>query len=145
MRHLNIVRSFVANNCNLSKLQNVCGKYKVTVLQRVLQHPCYCWKCLKELMKTWDCCCCHSSVWSLSCVQSLQNWDLSHPLIAEILCRVHGSLNGGASAVFMWVPSRVLLAVNSAGYNATKAALLLPVSNLTLPHSAYKSSYVLRN
>jgi len=27
---------------------------------------------------------------SLSCLQSLQNRDLSLPLIAEILCRVHG-------------------------------------------------------
>jgi len=40
---------------------------------------------------------------SLSCLQSLRNQDLSHPLIAEILCRVHGLLSGGTRFVFMWV------------------------------------------
>jgi len=39
----------------------------------------------------------------------------------------------------MWVPSHVWLAGNSAADNASKDALLLPVSNLTVPHSDYKS------
>jgi len=76
---------------------------------------------------------------SLSCLQSLQNRDLSHPLIAEILCRVHGLISDGTSVVFMWVPSHVGLAGNSAVDSAAKAALLLPMSNLTVLHSDYKS------
>jgi len=76
---------------------------------------------------------------SLSCLQSLQNRDLSHPLIADILCHVHGLISDGSSVVFMWAPGHVGLAGNSAADSAAKAALLLPVSSLTVPHSDYKS------
>jgi len=48
---------------------------------------------------------------------------------------VHGSLSVGISVVFMWVPSHVGLAGNSAADIAAKAAQLLQVSNLTIPHS----------
>jgi len=75
----------------------------------------------------------------LSCLQSLQNRDLSHPLIAEILYRVHGLISDGSSVVFMWVPGLVGLAGNSAADSAAKDALLLPVSSLTDPYSDYKS------
>jgi len=59
----------------------------------------------------------------------------SHPLIAEILCRVHGLISHGSSVVSMWVPDHVRLAGNSAADSAAKAALLLPVSSSTVPHS----------
>jgi len=72
---------------------------------------------------------------SLSCLQSLQNRDLLHPLIAEILCRVHGLISDGSSVVFMWVPGHVGLAGISAADSAAKYALLLPVSSLTVPHA----------
>jgi hypothetical protein len=71
---------------------------------------------------------------SLSCLQSLQNQDLSHPLIAEILCHVHSLISGGVSVVIMWVPSDVGLAGISAADIAAEAALLLAVSNLTVAH-----------
>jgi len=48
-------------------------------------------------------------------------------------------VTNGSSVVFMWVPSHVGLAGNSAADSAAKGALLLPVSNLTVPHSDYKS------
>jgi len=77
---------------------------------------------------------------SLSCLQSLQNRALSHSLFAEILCHVHGLISGGSSVVFMLVRSHIGLAGNSAADSAAKDALLLPVSNLTVPHSDYNSS-----
>jgi len=52
---------------------------------------------------------------------------------------VHGLLLGGTNVVLMWVPSHVLLAGNSAVDIAANAALLLPVSSVTVPHSDYSS------
>jgi len=51
----------------------------------------------------------------------MQDRDLSHPLIAEILCRVHGLISDGTSVVFMLVPSHAGLAGNSAADSAAKA------------------------
>jgi len=62
------------------------------------------------------------------------------PLIAEILCCLHGVLSCCfTSVVIMWVPSHVRLVGNSVADNASNAALLLPVSNLTVSHLDYKS------
>jgi len=44
-------------------------------------------------------------------------------------------LSGGTNIVFMWVPSDVGLPGNSVKDISSKAAVLLPVSNLTVPHS----------
>lgn len=76
---------------------------------------------------------------SLSCLQSLKNRDMSHPLIADILCRVHTLISHGTQVAFMWVPSHVGLAGNSAADIAAKAALLLPISNLPVPPSDFCS------
>ena len=72
---------------------------------------------------------------SLSCLQSLKNRDLSHPLIADILCRVHILLSRSTQVASIWVPCHVRLAGNSAADIAAKAALLLPISNLPAPPS----------
>ena len=65
----------------------------------------------------------------------MRSLDVSHPLIAKILCCVHEILVPGVRLVCMWVSSHVGLASNSAADTAAKAALHNPVSNLTLPHS----------
>jgi len=52
---------------------------------------------------------------------------------------VYGLILDGSSVVFMWVPGHVGLADNSAADSSAKAALLLPVSSLAVPHSDYKS------
>jgi len=63
----------------------------------------------------------------------------SRPLIAEIKCCVQGVLSGGTSLVFVRIPSPVGLACNSVADIAAKAAKLLPVCNLTVPHLDYNS------
>ena len=67
---------------------------------------------------------------------------MAHPLIAEILCRVHEFVIRGFSIVFIWVPSHVGLAGNTAADAAAKAALNLPVTNLAIPYSDY--NYLIR-
>ena len=73
---------------------------------------------------------------SLSCLQSLKNRNVSHTLIADILCRVHVLLSRGAQVAFMWVPCHVGLAGNSAADIAAKTSLL-PISNLPVPPSDF--------
>ena len=63
-------------------------------------------------------------------------------MIAEILCRVHEFVIRGFSIVFIWVPSHVGLAGNTAADAAAKAALNLPVTNLAIPYSDY--NYLIR-
>ena len=59
--------------------------------------------------------------------------------MAEICGRVHELLACGIEVVFMWVPSHVGLAGNSAADSAAKAAVLLPKSKLTVLHLNYSS------
>ena len=63
---------------------------------------------------------------SLSVLQSLQSRDLAHPLIAEILCRVHEFVICGFSIVFIWVPSHVGLAGSAGVKDLTSKAKARP-------------------
>ena len=65
------------------------------------------------------------------------NRDMFRPMIAEVLCCIHKMLLAGAILVFMWVPSNVGRAGNSAADTAAKAALFMTISNMTLSYSDY--------
>jgi len=80
---------------------------------------------------------------SLLRLQSLQIRNLSDPLIAEIVCRVHCLLSGGTSVVLCGFLNRVGLAGNSATAIAARA-YQHTVSNLTVPRSHYNSLTGLR-
>jgi len=72
------------------------------------------------------------------CLQSMGSRHMSHPRVAEILCYVHKLLTSGLRIIFLWAPSHVGLAGNSAADTAAKAAEpVKPVSKLTLPHCDY--------
>jgi len=75
---------------------------------------------------------------SLLCLFKVFSIETSHTLSLPRLY-VHYLISDGTSVVFIWLPSHVGLADNSAVNIAAKAALLLPVSNLTVLNSDYKS------
>jgi len=74
---------------------------------------------------------------SMSCLQSIENHKLNHPLVLEIVVRVHQLLSDGKQLVFIWLPSHVGIAGNSAVDAAAKAALNLPESTVVVPYSDF--------
>ena len=70
---------------------------------------------------------------SMSCLQSIENHKLNHPLVLEIVVRVRRLLSDGKQLVFMWLPSHVGIAGNSAVDAAAKAVLNLPESTIVVP------------
>ena len=75
---------------------------------------------------------------SLSCINSIENKDLQNPFIVEILERLHELLSTGVCITFVWVPSHIGIAGNSAADATTKAALCLEISNSLIPYSDLK-------
>ena len=74
---------------------------------------------------------------SLSCLQSIDNQKLNHPLILEIVTVVHRLTLNGKQLVFMWLPSHAGLAGNVAADAAAKAALNLVESQTPVPYSDF--------
>jgi kelch-like protein 2/3 len=74
---------------------------------------------------------------SLSCLQSIENQKLNHPLILEIAVTVHQLIISGKRVVFMWLPSHVGLAGNISADAAAKAALNLSESQSPVPFSDF--------
>ena len=72
---------------------------------------------------------------SMSCLQSIQNKHLENPLVLQITHRLHDLLTSGFNIAFMWVPSHIGLAGNTAADAAAKAALNLVKSDIPIPHS----------
>jgi len=74
---------------------------------------------------------------SLSCLQSIENQKLNHPLILEIIIHIHQLIVDGKQLVFMWLPSHTGLAGNVSADAAAKAALNLPESQIPVPYSDF--------
>jgi ribonuclease HI len=72
---------------------------------------------------------------SMSCLQSIENRKLNQPLILDIAVRIHRLISAGKRIIFLWIPSHVGIAGNTAADAAAKAALTLPESDLPIPYS----------
>jgi hypothetical protein len=72
---------------------------------------------------------------SLSCLKSLENRNLQNPVILEIIERLHKVLSSGLKISFIWVPSHIGIAGNTAADAIAKAALSLQLSETTVPYS----------
>jgi ribonuclease HI len=70
---------------------------------------------------------------SMSCLQSMEGHKLNHPLILDIVVRIHHLISTGKRIIFLWIPSHIGIAGNSAADAAAKAALTLPESDLSIP------------
>jgi ribonuclease HI len=72
---------------------------------------------------------------SMSCLQSIENRKLNHPLILDIVVRIHHLISAGKRIIFLWIPSHVGIAGNTAADAAAKAALTLPECDSPIPYS----------
>ena len=72
---------------------------------------------------------------SMSCLQSIEGRMLNHPIILDIVLRIHQLLSDGKRFIFLWVPSHIGIAGNTAADAAAKAALSLPETDLPVPYS----------
>jgi ribonuclease HI len=75
---------------------------------------------------------------SLSCLKAIENRKVQNPLILEILAFLHQLLRLDYCITFVWVPSHVGIAENTAADATAKAALCLQVSNSKVPYSDFK-------
>jgi ribonuclease HI len=76
---------------------------------------------------------------SLLCIKSIENRDLRNPLILKILEHLNLNLSSGYTITFVWVPSHIGIAGNTAADATAKAALCLPVSDINIPHTDFKT------
>jgi ribonuclease HI len=70
---------------------------------------------------------------SLSCVNAVESRNLENPLVTEILERVHQPLLVDQRITFLWVPSHIGIAGNTAVDAVAKASVSLPISNAEIP------------
>jgi RNase H len=76
---------------------------------------------------------------SLSCIKSIENRYLKNPLILKILEHLNQNLISGYTITFVWVPSHTGIAGNAAADATAKAAICLPVSDIHVPHTHFKT------
>jgi hypothetical protein len=71
-------------------------------------------------------------------LKSLENRNLQNPVVLEIIERVHKLLSSGLKISFVWVPSHIGIAGNTAADATAKAALSLQLYETTVPYSDFK-------
>jgi ribonuclease HI len=75
---------------------------------------------------------------SLSCFTAVEYRNLENPLVVEVLERVHQQLHVDRSITFVWVPSHIGIAGNTAVDAVAKAGVSFPISNAEIPHTDFK-------
>jgi ribonuclease HI len=75
---------------------------------------------------------------SLACVDAVEYRSLEYPLVAEILESVHQHLHVDQRFSFVWVPSHIGIAGNTAVDAVAKAGVSLPISNPKILHTDFK-------
>ena len=75
---------------------------------------------------------------SMSCVNTVENINLENPIVVEILERVHQQLHLDRRITFLWVPSHIGIAGNTAVDVIAKAGVSLPIPNAEIPHTDFK-------
>jgi ribonuclease HI len=75
---------------------------------------------------------------SLSCLKSFENQNLQNPVVLGIIERLHKLLSYGLKISFVWVPSHIGVAGNTAAEATAKAAPSLQLSETTVPYSDFK-------
>jgi ribonuclease HI len=75
---------------------------------------------------------------SVSCVNAVENRNIENPLVVEILERVHQQLHLERRITFVWVPSHIGIADNTAVDVIDKASVSLPISNAEIHHTDYE-------
>ena len=75
---------------------------------------------------------------SLSCLQTIEQLNIDHPLVLDIMNKYLEIRSLSKLVKFCWVPSHVGIQGNERADTAAKAALNEPLSFMTLPFSDYK-------
>ena len=76
---------------------------------------------------------------SLSTLQALFNKDLENPMICKILERI-STLGTTREFVFCWIPGHIGIKGNDRADKNAKSALTLPISDVKVPSSDFKSA-----
>ena len=66
---------------------------------------------------------------SLSSIQAIENRNWSHPVVQEILIKLHHLIASGSSITFMWIPSHIGIKGNTLADTAAKLALSSSISD----------------
>ena len=77
---------------------------------------------------------------SLSSLQAIENLNINHPIILDIIKFHHHLTSRNKAIIFYWVPSHVGIPGNERADRAAKSALDLNVTPSKIPSSDYKQS-----